>query len=778
MNCYGDCLLHTVLFVAALICLVQTSVHATQKSYIVYMGSHSHGLRPTAEDTEIATQSHYDLLESVLGISTEKAKEATLYSYNKYINGFAAVLSEEEVERIKNAPGVVSVFENKLVKLQTTRSWEFLGLEKKNGVPTKHSLWKKSKYGNDIIIATLDTGVWPESESFNDKGLGPIPSRWKGACVDGSPNKVKCNKKLICARYFYLGYAKETGLKLNSSYHSARDTAGHGTHTLSTAGGSFVAGANIVGNYDYGTAKGGAPHARVAAYKVCWEPFNDIECITADILAAFEVAIDDGVDVLSVSLGAGAEDYITDGLAIGAFHAVQHGIPVVAAAGNYGPIPSTVCNTAPWIFTVGASTLDRDFANSVSFGGKDYKGKNLGGERLPNGQFYPVINSTSAKLDSATVESATLCLPDSLDSSKVKGKIVVCLRGINPRIEKSLVVLKAGGAGYILANDFENKDSPLSDDLNFLPASEISYEDSQALFKFINTTNNPQAFITETKTFFDSSSKRAPVIADFSSIGPNSIDPEIIKPDIIAPGVSIIAAYSETASPTTYANDTRRVKFDFLSGTSMSTPHITGIVALLKNLHPDWSSAAIRSAIMTTASTTDNTKKPISDSSGNTATPLHYGSGHVNPNKAANPGLVYDLSVNDYLNFLCAKNYTEKNLKDIAQKPYKCPESASLLNLNYPSIAVPKLSGSIKVTREVKNVGKPGNYTAMVTAPDGVSVTVEPVSLKFDKAGEVKKFSVSLKAEGKLSPENYVFGSLVWSDGKHIVRSPIAVAGA
>ncbi|KAL9663891.1 hypothetical protein QQ045_019285 [Rhodiola kirilowii] len=750
--------LHAVVVsVAVLLCVLQTSVLASQKSYIIYMGSHSHGLSPTAEDSEIATQSHYDLLGTVLG-SDDRAKEAIICSYNKYINGFAASLSEEEAERIKSSPGVVSVFENKGGKLQTTYSWKFMELED-HGVPTKQSLWKKSNYGKDTIIGALDSGVWPESESFNDKGFGPVPSRWKGACVDGSPiNKVKCNNKLIGARYFYKGYEYVTGLRLTSYYHSARDTDGHGTHTLSTAGGSFVRRVSILDNH-YGTAKGGSPHARVAAYKVCWQPVNNIDCIPSDIMDAFEAAIADGVDVLSVSIVFEADDYITDGLAIGAFHAMQHGIPVVAAAGNSGPSASTVSNVAPWILTVGASTSDREFANWVEFDGKRYL-------------VYKIPNLVDI---SKILQLLTLCEKNSLDPSKVKGKIVVCLRGIDPTIERGLVVLKAGGAGYILANDFE-KDSPLNDDLNFLPASHISYEDGQTLFKFINTSENPSASITNTKVFFKS--KRAPVIAGFSSRGPNSIDPQIIKPDIIAPGVRIIAAYSEAASPSDYPNDPRRVKFNFLSGTSMATPHISGIVGLLKTLHPDWSSAAIKSAIMTTAFTTDNSYKRISRSSGKRATPLDYGSGHVSPNEAANPGLVYDLAEDDYLNFLCAKGYTEKTVINIARKPYKCPKSASLLNLNYPSIAVPKLKGSVYITRKVKNVGRPGTYTVKVRAPAGVSVMVEPTSLKFDEVGEVKKFSVSLKAVGKLSRDNYVFGRLVWSNGKRIVRSPIAVAGA
>ncbi|KAL9665298.1 hypothetical protein QQ045_020714 [Rhodiola kirilowii] len=289
---------------------------------------------------------------------------------------------------------------------------------------------------------------------------------------------------------------------------------------------------------------------------------------------------------------------------------------------------------------------------------------------------------------------------------------------------------------------------------------------------------NPYASITKTETFVGPNHNRAPVIARSSSRGPNSIDPEIIKPDIIAPGVSIIAAYSEAASPSGYLNDHRRVKFKFLSGTSMATPHVSGIVGLLKTLHPDWSSAAIRSAIMTTAMITDNHNKRISLPSGQRATPLDYGSGLVSPNEAANPGLVYDLAEDDYLNFLCAKGYSEEYLIRIARKPYKCPRLASLLDLNYPSIAVPNLKGSVDITREVKNVGRPGIYTVNVRAPAGVLVMVEPMSLKFDEVGEVKKFSVSLKAMGTLSPDNYVFGRLVWSDGKHKVRSPIAVAGA
>lgn len=178
-------------------------------------------------------------------------------------------------------------------------------------------------------------------------------------------------RKLIGARYFNKGYEALAG-PLNATLQSPRDYEGHGTHTLSTAAGAFVPGANIFG-FGNGTAKGGSPRARVAAYKVCWPPVNGNECFDADILAAFDAAIGDGVDVLSVSLGGDPVDYFQDGLAIGSFHAVKNGIVVVCSAGNSGPKLSTVSNLSPWMLTVGASTMDRQFPTFLSFGDKRIK---------------------------------------------------------------------------------------------------------------------------------------------------------------------------------------------------------------------------------------------------------------------------------------------------------------------------------------------------------------------------------------------------------------------
>lgn len=182
-------------------------------------------------------------------------------------------------------------------------------------------------------------------------------------------------RKLIGARYFNKGYVAFAGpvARKNITLNTVRDYEGHGSHTLSTLGGNFVHGANVFG-LGNGTAKGGSPRARVATYKVCWPPIDGNECFDADILAAFDAAIYDGVDALSLSLGGSAVDYYEDVIAIAAFHAVRRGITVICAAGNSGPVPGSVSNSAPWILTVGASTLDRKFEAILQLSnGKHYK---------------------------------------------------------------------------------------------------------------------------------------------------------------------------------------------------------------------------------------------------------------------------------------------------------------------------------------------------------------------------------------------------------------------
>ncbi|XP_076927058.1 subtilisin-like protease SBT5.3 [Bidens hawaiensis] len=750
--------------------LLYRPTFAAKRSYVVYLGAHSHNLEASLIDLDQVKDSHYEFLGSCLG-SKDKAKDAIFYSYTRHINGFAAILEDEEAAQIAKQPGVVSVFLNKGRKLHTTRSWDFMGLED-NGLISSKSIWKKARFGQTTIIGNLDTGVWPESKSFSDEGMGPVPSKWKGVCQNGADASFRCNQKLIGARYFNKGYASMVE-PLNSTFDTPRDHEGHGSHTLSTAGGNFVPGASVFG-YGNGTAKGGSPHARVAAYKVCFPPVNGNECFDADILAAFDMAIHDGVDVLSVSLGGDAVPFFNDSVAIGSFHAVKHGIVVVCSAGNSGPGDGTVSNVATWQITVGASTMDRQFPSYAVLGNEmRFKGESLSIKALPKNKFFPVISSVEAKSANANAMDAQLCKAGSLDPKIAKGKILVCLRGDNARVDKGQEAALAGAVGMILANNDASGNEIIADP-HVLPATHITYSDGLAVYHYLNSTNNPLAYITHPSTQLDT--KPAPFMAAFSSKGPNTITPQILKPDITAPGVSIIAAYTESQGPTNQDFDKRRVQYNCVSGTSMSCPHVSGIAGLLKTLHPDWSPAAIRSAIMTTARTRDNEAKPMTNASHVKATPFSYGAGHVQPNRAMDPGLVYDLTTTDYLDLLCALGYTKSQIEKFSETPYACPsKNISLINFNYPSITVDNLNGSVTVTRTVKNVGSPATYTSRVFQPAGVSVRVQPKSLKFKKIGEEKMFKVSFKSKKGSAVGDYVFGQLKWSDGKHNVRSPIVV---
>ncbi|XP_052181000.1 subtilisin-like protease SBT5.6 [Diospyros lotus] len=748
--------------------------------YIVYFGEHS-GQKTSYEIEE----THHSYLSSVKK-SEEEAKASLLYSYKNSINGFAAVLTPDEASKLSKLEEVVSVFRSEPTKysLQTTRSWKFLGLEKrggKNHQMKKSNLRLEAKYGKEIIVGLLDNGLWPESESFGDEGMGPIPKSWKGICHTGDAfNSSHCNKKIIGARYYLKGYEYNFG-SLNTSldYKSPRDSDGHGTHTSSTVGGRRVPNASALGGFASGTASGGAPLVRLAMYKVCWpvpghSKAEGNTCAAEDMLAAIDDAIGDGVDVLSISIGTfEPTPYMNDGIAIGALHAIKKNIVVSCSAGNNGPKASTLSSPAPWIITVGASSVDRDFITHVGLGNHTIiKGQSVTPYEMEK-KWYPLVNAAQVAAPEVPNDIAGQCLPESLSPEKTKGKIVLCFRGNGTRIGKGLEVRRAGGVGFILGNSPVNGAELLAD-AHFLPASAVSSDDAIKILEYINSTKNPVAYIFPGRTLLRR--KPAPSMAGFTSRGPSTITPDILKPDITAPGLNILAAWSEASSPSKLETDKRVVKYNILSGTSMSCPHVAAAAALLKAIHPTWSSAAIRSALMTSAGQMNNMGKPITDAFGNLADPFQYGSGHLRPTKAADPGLVYDASYTDYLLFLCSSGV--KNF----DPSFKCPKRPpKISDLNYPSLAISKLNGTVTVKRTVKNVGS-GNsiYFCKVKQPNGFSVKVFPPILVFDHVGQKKNFTITVKPEMEASAtigkNEYAFGWYTWMDGVHFVRSPMAIS--
>ncbi|KAG8663011.1 hypothetical protein MANES_01G167604v8 [Manihot esculenta] len=641
------------------------------------------------------------------------------------------------MQRLAGMKGVVSVFPSRTFRVQTTRSWDFIGLpENISRNPTSDRL-------SDTIVGVIDTGIWPESASFSDEGFGPAPKKWKGKCAGG--RNFTCNNKIIGARFY----------SSRGSADSARDDTGHGSHTASTAAGSKVKDANFYG-LAKGIARGGVSSARIAAYKAC---NADGGCEGVDILAAFDDAIADGVDILTVSLGSDAPiDVSVDEIAIGSFHAMQNGILTVNSAGNSGPKVRSVSSVAPWMLSIAASSTDRKFIDKVVLGnGKTLLGSSINSFNLKRKKFPLVYGSQATSLCSEV--GARSCSEFCINSTLVKGKIVLC-DNFNGNSE----VHRAGALGTILrASQFDNIAFVVP-----LPASALTSEDYSLVTSYLRSTKSPEASILKSEVITDST---APVVASFSSRGPNAIAPDIMKPDVSAPGVDILAAYIPVVSPS--SGDRRRVEYNILSGTSMSCPHAAAVAAYVKAFHPDWSPSAIKSAIMTTALPMNATNNPDAE--------FAYGSGHINPLKAVQPGLVYETLKDDYVKLLCSMGYDTGSVRGITGDNSSCPkgsDEASLKDFNYPSLTSRVSIGEsfrVKFHRTVKNVGPAkSTYQAIIYPKSELNITVKPPVLSFQSKNEKQSFDVTV-AGRSLQVGAMVSTSLVWSDGTRRVRSPIIV---
>jgi subtilisin family serine protease len=424
-------------------------------------------------------------------------------------------------------------------------------------------------------------------------------------------------------------------------------------------------------------------------------------------------------------------------------------------------------NGAPWILTVGASTIDRSIvATAVLGNGEEFDGESV----FQPSDFHPTLLPLAYAGVNGKPESV-FCANGSLNDIDFRGKVVLCERGGGiGRIAKGQEVKRAGGAAMILTNDEINGFS-LSADVHVLPATHVSYAAGQKIKDYINSTSTPTATVSFKGTIIGNS--QSPAVASFSSRGPNLPSPGILKPDIIGPGVNILAAWPFPLNNSTNS----KLNFNIESGTSMSCPHLSGIAALLKSSHPDWSPAAIKSAIMTSADTLSLENKLIVDETLQPANIFATGSGHVNPSRADDPGLVYDIQPDDYIPYLCGLGYSDREVGIIAHKKINCTETSSIPEgeLNYPSFSV-VLGSSQTFTRTVTNVGEAySSYVAIVTEPKGVDVKVQPKKLYFSEANQKQTYSVTFNRIGSGNKTaKYAQGFLKWVSAKHTVTSPIS----
>ncbi|XP_050904344.1 cucumisin isoform X3 [Lathyrus oleraceus] len=723
-------------FLFLLICFqIHQACSNDRKTYIVYMGDHPKGIDPAT-----LPSLHTTMAQNVLGSDFEPG--AILHSYKKSFNGFVVKLTEDEAETLAEMDNVVSVFPNTKHYPSTTKSWDVIGLPQNS---------KRLSLESDIIVGVFDSGIWPKSKSFSDEGFGPPPKKWKGSC-----HNFTCNNKIIGARYFNIegSYSKK-------DIKDPTDVNGHGTHCSSTVAGNVVNSVSLQG-YASGTARGGVPSARVAMYKVCWET----GCDQAGILAAFDEAIHDGVDVISVSLGSTqvvVVPYFRNGIDIGSFHAMKRGIFTSNSANNLGPNILTMTNFAPWLLSVAASTFGRKFVTKVQLGnGAIYEGATINTFDLKR-KMFPIIFARDIPNIAGGFNSSQsrLCSKDSVDKQGVKGKIVLC-EGF---VSASDVGFFSGAVGIIFGDTYP-QDSPF---IFALPTTLLSLWNFREIQYYMKSTRNPTATIFKSEEVEDSLS---PYIASFSSRGPNPITLNTLKPDIAAPGVNVLAAWTPLDPISEFEEDNRKLPYQILSGTSMACPHAAGAAAYVKSFHPNWSPAMIKSALMTTAT-------PMS-SDINAEAEFAYGAGLINPVKATNPGLVYDISEADYAEFLCGEGYTSKELRVLTQDKSNCKgkdNEKAVYSLNLPSFAL-YVNGTFfgyVYHRTVTNVGSAkSSYKARVISPPLLEIQVKPNVLSFTSIGQKKSFSLTIEAAINVE---VMSASLIWDDGSHQVRSPIVVYG-
>lgn len=696
-----------------------------------------------------------------------------LHSYELASNGFAARMTAAQARALQASGMVRSVRLDRTVRLDTVSTASFMGLDAPGGA---WSMKRGKLLGEDVIIANIDSGVQPENPSFFDQidaqgrpvasggtlAYGPVPQRFKGTCQSGPgfPSSV-CNRKLIGARVFNAGFlANETQPWFGTYYNSPRDEGGHGSHTLSTAGGNAQASLSDSRGVLLGGASGMAPRARLVAYKALFNVVVNGQVLgtgyESDILAAIDAAVADGVDVINYSVS-GSMDSLVDNIEMAFLSASNAGIFVAASAGNAGP-GNYVQHPSPWVTTVGASTHDRNPYAQITLGdGAEFAGASFNAQATPT---LPIVAGDAIAASGVSLTQARYCMPGSLDAARAAGKMVLCDRGGGiTRADKASEALRAGAAAMVLLNTPEQND-PLVPDIHPLPAVHLPLQARDALRQYAATAS-PSGRIGAR---YQVPGRVAPAMAEFSSRGPNRADTGILKPDLTAPGVDIFAAaaYQQRNQAEHDAiNAGTQVPPSVamvMNGTSMSTPHVAGLAALIRQMRPRWSPAMIKSVLMTSAGSVYLPDGSID------ADRIGYGAGHVAANDALAQPLVYPMADGDYLAFLCS-GWLEPTSSDCSGVT---PLPAEHLNL--PSFSA-EVVGQVSFTRTVRNVGKAPLTVQASAAVAGFRAQIQPSTLTLEP-GSSGQFRVRFITEG-VAAGVLSSGSLTWTDGSHQVTSPV-----
>lgn len=709
---------------------------------------------------------------------------AKVHNYTFALNGYSAILTESQVEAIRAQKNVLLVLEDQMRFKQTDNTPGFLGLTAAGGA------YANGYTGEGVVVGVIDSGIWPEHPSFADDGsygpspVPPLDETERSACDFGNtahnPNDAAftCNNKLLGARAYLDTYKLVFGDLTAGEYDSARDDDGHGTHTASTSAGNAGVAATIFG-IPRGTISGIAPRARVIAYKGLGEQggFN------SDLAAAIDQAVADGVDVINYSIGGGASLGGADDIAF--LFAADAGVFVANSAGNEGPNPGTIGGPAsvPWLTSVGASSHSRMFISEITLTGPGTPPTGLWGSSVTTGITNFKLVDAQGIRDAAGDRSGRCLNPFHPNTFKAN-EAVLCNQydfGV-ARTTRVANVKNAGGGAVIFHNS--PAVSMMPTDNHPLPTVHMLNNVGQPLKNYL-AANRGKVTISFTQSvakYADSDPRVVPnVMASFSSRGPDPVALDIIKPDVTAPGISILAG----ASPIHVNTAAQGQLFQAIMGTSMSGPHVAGVFALLKQAHPEWSPAAAKSALMTTARQ-DVLKHDYSTP----ADPFDMGAGHIDPSSAGpgspfDPGVIYEAGFLEYLGFLC----------DAFPDVFSNPEATCALlaasgiptqahNLNYPSIGVAEVPGTQTIQRTLTNVsGSALQLVPVMDAPDGYTVEVSPSELVIP-TDQQASYTVTITNVSAPIGE-WRFGSLTWvlanpnpPSKNYSAYSPIAVRAA
>ncbi|MET3810599.1 subtilisin family serine protease [Arthrobacter sp. UYEF3] len=683
--------------------------------------------------------------------------------FSAAVNGFSATLTTDQAIKLAKDPSVLTVAPD-TENAPDYSSTDFLKLSGANGA------WNTKFGGQDaagkgVVVGVIDTGYTPDSAFFAGDEVKPLVGRpvvgvpyrtadgkiamlkadgdtFTGECQKGEGfDGSACNSKVLSAHYFADDFLKFVPPDERADQISPVDVASHGTHTASTAAGNANV-ETIVDGRSFGLTSGIAPAAKLSVYKVCWEDTdpNTGGCYSSSSVAAVDQAITDGVDVLNYSISGSATSVI-DPVSVAFLNAASTGIFVAASAGNSGPTASTVNHGAPWVTTVAATSFSQELQGTIEFAdGSKFRGASIMNREVKNAGAVLAANAAAANPPS----TPALCGPGTLDPAKIAGKVVVCDRGVVDRVAKSTEVARGGGVGMILVN---LSNSSLDTDQHAVPTVHVNPPATEAIkAKLTKDPGMTVSLVNKDTTGLPLEAQ--PQMAGFSSRGPLlATDSDLLKPDVAAPGVAVLAGVSPLGSD--------GAKFGFMSGTSMAAPHVAGFGALLLGKNPDWSPAAVKSAMMTTAS-------EVKLADGSKDTDVHAtGAGEVDPARMVDPGLVYDAGSEDYLKFIQGTGV------DLG-----LPSSTKPRDMNVPSFALGNLTGKIEVTRTVTAL-TPGVYKVKANVP-GIKVSVSPAALNFKDAGEQRTFKVTFENQGAALGK-FAMGSLSWEGAGKTVTSPISV---